>query len=125
MITPKQLLKLSAKWLAISIVVLFCTLWLVDELSFQYKAHTSGGGAYGAVFMQHMIGIEKKGGKVEYTMDRTHPAEMQPCVNSLFPHSGLNPCWYLQRQSQKPLLLVVVSSPIRLFDRRTAAPGPF
>jgi hypothetical protein len=122
MITPKELLALSVKWLVISVVVLFCTVWLVDELSFQHKTHTSSAAAaYGTVYMQHMLAIEKKGGKVEYAMDPSKPPEVEPCVNSLFPHAGLTPCWYLQRQNRQPVLLVILSVPSRYFDLRTLA----
>lgn len=126
MITPKQLLALTAKWLVISVLVVFCTLWLVDELSFQYKIHTSSAaGAYGAVDMQRMLAIEKKGGKIEYTMDRTQPSQVEQCVYSLFPHAGLKPCWYLQRLSHQPVPLVILSSGTGYFDRRTFARGLF
>ena len=126
MITPKQLLTLSVKWLVISVVVLFCTVWLVDELSFQYKVHTAGAaGAYGAVDMQRLLAIQMKGNKVEYTMDRTQPAQMQPCVYSLFPHAGLKPCWYLERQSRMALPLVILSARRTDFDLWTLSPVPF
>ena len=110
MITPKRLLALTAKWLIISVVVLLCTVWIVDELSFQYKVHSSSSAsAYGVVDMQRMLAIQMKGNKVEYTMDRTQPAQMQQCVYSLFPHARLKPCWYLVRQSRKPVPLVILT----------------
>lgn len=126
MITPKQLLALATKWLVISVVVLFCTVWIVDELSFQYKVHSSSSaGAYGIVDMQRMLAIQMKGNKVEYTMDRTQPAQMQQCVYSLFPHGGLKPCWYLLRQSRKPVPLVVLTFPGAYFGLRTPRRPPF
>jgi hypothetical protein len=128
MITPKQLLALTAKWLAISALVVFCTIWLTDELSFQYKVHTSdSSGAFGAVNMLHMLAIEKKGNKVEYTMDRTQSAQVEKCVNSLFPHAGLKPCWYLLQQSQKARPMIILPFLTRrgtaVFDLRTDAFG--
>ena len=32
----------------------------------------------------------------------------RPCVHSLFPHLGLSPCWYLKRNSQKPIPMVIM-----------------
>ena len=125
MITPKRLLVLTLKWLGISVLVLLCTVWLTDELSFQYKAHISKSGAFGSVDMQHMLAIGLKGGKVEYTLDRTRPSQMQSCVYSLFPHAGLKPCWYLVRQSQKPLQLAVLSAPLFYCGLRTPLGSPF
>jgi len=109
MITPKRLLALTAKWLLISVLVVLCAVYAGDELSFQYKVHIAqSGNAFGAVDMQRMLAIELKGGKVEYTLDRQQPAQIQKCVYSLFPHAGLSPCWYLLRQSRKPILLLIV-----------------
>jgi hypothetical protein len=110
MITPKRLLALTTKWLLISVFTLFCALYASDELAFQYKVHSSqSGSAFGAVDMQRMLAIELKGGKVQYTLDQQQPAQIQKCVYSLFPHAGFSPCWYLLRQSRKPIPLVIVS----------------
>ena len=108
MITPKRLLALTAKWLLIFVFTLLFALYAGDELSFQYKIHSSrSGNAFGAADMQHMLAIELKGGKVQYTLDQQQPAQIQKCVYSLFPHAGLTPCWYLLRQSRKPITLVI------------------
>lgn len=107
MITPKQLLALTAKWLAISIIVIVCTLYLVDDASFHFRARHSNSAVFGTVDMENVLAIELKGGKVEYTLDRTHPPQVLTCVNSLFPHAGFTPCWYLKRQARqaKPMLV--------------------
>jgi hypothetical protein len=108
MITPKQLLTLIAKWLLISALTIFCALYVGDELSFQYRSRSSqSGNAFGAVDMQRMLAIELKGGKVEYALDRQQQAQVQKCVYSLFPHAGFSPCWYLLRQSRKPIPLLI------------------
>jgi len=39
-----------------------------------------------------------KNGKTEYTFD---PPVPQECVNSLFPHFGDPPCWYLSRHKRQ------------------------
>jgi hypothetical protein len=125
MITPKQLLALTAKWLAISVLVLSCTIWLADEISFQYKVHSSNSsGIFATVDMQRMLAIQMKGGKIEYTMDRTQTAQFEPCVYSLFPHAGLEPCWYLLRQSHKPVPLIILpfSGPVSIRGRWRAIP---
>jgi hypothetical protein len=31
----------------------------------------------------------------------TRPTVQQQCVNSLFPHSGTSPCWYLTRHTMQ------------------------
>ena len=45
-----------------------------------------------------MYVIHEKNGKVEYQFGAP---EEQPCVNSLFPHFGYAPCWYVRRHTQK------------------------
>jgi hypothetical protein len=39
-----------------------------------------------------------KDGKTQYAFD---PPAPQDCVNSLFPHFGDLPCWYLNRHKQQ------------------------
>jgi hypothetical protein len=126
MITPKRLLALTAKWLLISVLTLFCALYASDELSFQYKVHSlRSGNAFGAVDMQRLLAIQLKGGKVQYTLDQQQPAQMQKCVYSLFPHAGFSPCWYLLRQSRKPIPLLIVPGFRGDFVLRELAPRAF
>jgi hypothetical protein len=42
--------------------------------------------------------IPQKNNRVQYTFDAP---ENQTCVQSLFPHLGCTPCWYLRRHAQK------------------------
>jgi hypothetical protein len=108
MITPKRLLALTAKWLVVCVLVVLCALYVGDELSFQYRVHEAqSGNVFGTVYMQRMLAIQLKGGKVEYTLDRLQPAQMQKCVHALFPHAGFEPCWYLVRQSRQPIPLLI------------------
>ena len=126
MITPKRLVALTAKWLLISVLSIFCALYVGDELSFQYKVHGSrSGNPFGAVDMQRMLAIELKGGKVQYTLDQQQPAQIQKCVYSLFPHAGFSPCWYLLRQSRKPIPLLIVPGFRGEFVLRKLAPHLF
>jgi hypothetical protein len=109
MITPRRLLALIGKSLLILIVTVFCAAYLGDEVYFQYRVHSKrSADAYGAVDMQHLLAIELKGGKVQYTMDRLQPEQIQQCVHSLFPHGGLSPCWYLLRKSTQAIPIVIL-----------------
>ena len=126
MITPKRLLALTAKWLVITVLVVSCTLYVVDELSFQYRVHSAqSDNAFGAVDMQRMLAIELKGGKVQYTLEQQQPAQIQKCVYSLFPHAGFSPCWYLLRQSRKPIPLLIIPRFRGEFVLRKLAPRAF
>lgn len=52
---------------------------------------------FGSVIVRRMWVIPMKDGKNQYAFD---PPAPQECVNSLFPHFGDLPCWYLNRHSR-------------------------
>jgi hypothetical protein len=56
------------------------------------------GNAYGSVMVQTYYAIHEKSGKTEF-----QTAEPQPetCANSLFPHGGFSPCWYMSRHGER------------------------
>lgn len=53
---------------------------------------------YDTVAIQHYYAIAQKTGRIELQYDRTYT---QQCTRTLFPHSGLQPCWYLRRHSEQ------------------------
>lgn len=53
---------------------------------------------YGSVIVTHYDAIPQKSGKTQLIFD---PPAAQTCVNSLFPHDGSLPCWYLRRHSEQ------------------------
>jgi hypothetical protein len=66
-------------------------------------AYPRFGPAFSTVQMERLYAVELKSGKTEYQLDAQQPEVTLPCVRSLLPHLGEKPCWYLQRQSQKPI----------------------
>ena len=50
--------------------------------------------AYGSVVVNHYYAVLQKNGKTQFIFDPPGP---ETCVNSLFPHEGWLPCWYLSR----------------------------
>ena len=50
--------------------------------------------AYGSVIVNHYTAVLEKNGKTTMTFD---PPQPWTCVNSLFPHQGYLPCWYLSK----------------------------
>jgi hypothetical protein len=69
------------------------------------------GNAYGSVQMTRLYAIPLKNGNVEYELDARQPEVTLTCVRALFPHLGYKPCWYLRRNSQKPIPMVILTSP--------------
>ena len=53
---------------------------------------------FGSVTVQRALIIPMKDGKTQYSFD---PPAPQECVNSLFPHFGDVPCWYLRRHAKQ------------------------
>jgi hypothetical protein len=79
-------------------------LYAGDYVFVRYKiAHPNSGGAFGSVQVERLYAIPLKDGKTEYDLDAQQPEVTTPCVHALFPHMGYSPCWYVQRNSQKPI----------------------
>lgn len=53
---------------------------------------------YGSVVVNHYYAVLQKNGKTQLIFDPPAPAT---CVNALFPHSGMQPCWCLQRHTDQ------------------------
>ncbi|MFZ0821112.1 MAG: hypothetical protein WAM91_13665 [Candidatus Acidiferrales bacterium] len=60
------------------------------------------GNPFDTVHLERVIAVELKSGKYDLTLA---PPEDRPCVHSLFPHSGLSPCWYVKRLNDKPIMI--------------------
>ena len=64
-----------------------------DFAVFRYRV-AANRNAYGSVTVNHYTAVLLKNGKTTMTFD---PPTPWTCVNSLFPHEGSLPCWYLSR----------------------------
>jgi hypothetical protein len=51
-----------------------------------------------AVQVRVMLAVPQKSGRVEFIPGGT---ETKSCVHALFPHLGLDPCWYVERHTRK------------------------
>jgi len=71
--------------------------YVCDYISLRYRIPNSRA-QFGSVVVQVTWVIPMKGGKTQYSFD---PPAPQECVNSLFPHLGDSPCWYLNRHKQQ------------------------
>ena len=68
------------------------------------------GNAFDSVHMVRLLAIPLKNGRTEYELDALQPQVTVTCVRALFPHLGYQPCWYVRRQSQKPIPMVILVS---------------
>lgn len=53
---------------------------------------------FGQVTVITYYAVGEKGNKTEYIFN---PPQAVTCVNSLFPHGGNSPCWYLRRHTEQ------------------------
>jgi hypothetical protein len=73
-------------------------------------AYPRWGNAFDSVQVVRLLAIPLKNGRVDYELDATQPEATVTCVRALFPHLGYQPCWYVRRQSQKPIPMVILVS---------------
>ena len=66
------------------------------------------GAAYDSVHMERLYAIALKNGRTEYELDAQQPEVTVSCVRALFPHQGFQPCWYVRRNSQKPIPMTIM-----------------
>lgn len=79
--------------LIVAVIVLYAADWLF--LRFKIATHRQ---AFGTVTVQPYYAVPRKDHKTEFLFD---DPQSETCVNSLFPHNGDSPCWYLSRNKEK------------------------
>jgi hypothetical protein len=73
--------------------------YVVDAAVLRYRA-ASGRNAFSTVTVHPYYAMPRKDKKLEYMYD---DPQDETCVNSLFPHLGDSPCWYLRRHKDEQL----------------------
>jgi hypothetical protein len=87
------------------VVLLYCGDYGFLRLRIAYPKMGKG---LDSVQMQRLYAIPLNSGKTEYDFDPQQPERIVPCARSLFSHMGYPPCWYLQRNSDKPIPMVII-----------------
>jgi hypothetical protein len=77
-------------------ILLGILVFLADFLSLKYRIPSRE--PYGSVTVRELYAVKLKNKQTEYMFQ---PPEQQECVNSLFPHFGDPPCWYLKRHTRQ------------------------
>lgn len=84
----------------LSIVLALCALLYAGDYAAVRYHIPRNRDPLGTVEVQPYYAVPLKGGKTEFMFLKP---ENQVCVNSLFPHLGHNPCWYVRRHRDKPV----------------------
>ncbi len=80
------------------VILVAVLIYLGDFLSLRYRIPNRE--PYGSVTVREMYAVRLKSKDTEYM---AQPPEQQECVNSLFPHFGDEPCWYLKRHQRQQI----------------------
>ena len=92
---PSQMKKIA--WYSSAVVAMFLLITYVgDYLVLRVRIARNSG--YDTVTVRQYYAINEKNNKTEYVFGSTQD---EPCVNSLFSHQGLQPCWYLRRHPER------------------------
>ena len=92
-----------------SAVALLAVVFAGDYAAVRLRAaYPRLGAAYDSVHMERLYAIALKNGRTEYELDAQQPEVTVSCVRAVFPHQGLPPCWYVRRNSQKPIPMTIM-----------------
>lgn len=92
-----QNLSPSLSRIATVLVVLVIILYFGDYIVVRLR-----GEPLGTVQVTKLYAVLQKDGKTEYEAGEP---ETQTCVNSIFPHLGYSPCWYVKRHKTQQINL--------------------
>lgn len=87
------------KVIATVLILLLAMIYLCDYAILRYRI-AKNRNAFGTVTVTRFYAIKEKNGKTEFS---TGDSEDVTCVNSIFPHSGYAPCWYLTRHPEQQI----------------------
>ena len=80
--------------------VIIVIVLLVIAFSVDYIQLRRNQNALGSVTVNRYYAVTLKNKKTDYSAAEP---EIETCVNSVFPHFGYSPCWYLRRHNVKEI----------------------
>ena len=79
------------------LVLAFIAVYAADFAWIEYRTASSTE-AFDSVQIERYYAVKEKDGKTEFMFDTP---TSETCINSLFPHWGHTPCWYLKKHTRK------------------------
>ncbi len=102
MLSPRQFFAKILRLTVLGLILLAVT-FVVDFAWVHIRMiKPKPGDPFDTVHLERVIAIQKKSGLYDLT---PAPPEDRPCVHSIFPHTGLSPCWYVKRLNEKPIFM--------------------
>lgn len=83
----------------VSVLAAAVVVYVADYAALRYRISRNVS-PYGSVTVRQYYAVSEKNQRTEYVCGSTQP---QPCVNSLFSHMGMPPCWYLRRHPEQEI----------------------
>src|SRR5271156_2434730 len=93
--TGRRFLGLLFLRVLLSLAIATALAYAIDAGILRYRAATNRN-AFNTITVHPYFAVERKDKKIEYMY--ADPRD-ETCVNSIFPHMGDSPCWYLRRHS--------------------------
>ena len=82
---------------SLAVVIGVAVLFIGDYAVLRYRVSAQKN-AFGEVTVHPYYALHLKNGRTEFSFQ---PDEQERCVDSLFPHLGMTPCWYLRRHPDR------------------------
>ena len=90
-----QVVKRALFWGLLSTVALLCLTYLADLAILRWRFSNKRDPVQ-TVVIKPYFAVPRKDHRTEYMADDPKP---ETCVNSIYPHAGAKPCWYLTRHT--------------------------
>jgi hypothetical protein len=87
--------------LLLALVVALAVVYGADYALLRYRVSTNKT-AFDTITVKPYYAVPRKDNKLEYLPD---DPQDETCVNSLFPHLGDTPCWYLRTHTKQRINL--------------------
>jgi hypothetical protein len=98
-ITGRQYLGILFLRSVFGLAITLALIYAVDAAVLRFRAATNRN-AFSTVTVHPYFAVDRKDKKTEYMYE--DPTD-ETCVNSLFPHLGDSPCWYVRRHTDEAI----------------------
>lgn len=89
------------KWVVIAAALTVIGAYLADYVLLRLRmAHPAATNPIEVLNFQPTYAVARKDCQAEFDFGAT---EQRTCIDTLFPHLGYSPCWYVKRTVQKPI----------------------
>jgi hypothetical protein len=85
--------------IASAVLLAFGLAYLADFALLEFRVLAKRN-VFDSVTVRSYYEIEEKNARTEYVFGSS---QQETCVKSLFPHRGLQACWYLRRHPEQPI----------------------